>query len=68
MLFATLFSFSLMAMGERSARLRALIDETAHGVFGVIAIVMKAAPFGAFGAMAYTIGKYGPARSATWSG
>jgi aerobic C4-dicarboxylate transport protein len=30
-------------------------------VFGVIAIVMKAAPFGAFGAMAYTIGKFGPA-------
>jgi aerobic C4-dicarboxylate transport protein len=29
-------------------------------VFGVIAIIMKAAPFGAFGAMAYTIGKFGP--------
>ncbi len=30
-------------------------------MFGVIAIVMKAAPLGAFGAMAYTIGKFGPA-------
>ena len=37
-----------------------LIDEVAHAIFGVIAIVMKVAPLGAFGAMAYTIGKYGP--------
>jgi aerobic C4-dicarboxylate transport protein len=50
-----------MAMGERGDRLRHIIDDTAHAVFGVIAIVMKAAPVGAFGAMAYTIGKFGPA-------
>jgi len=61
LLFAILFGFALMAMGERGARLRDLIDDTAHAVFGVIAIVMKAAPLGAFGAMAYTIGKFGPA-------
>jgi aerobic C4-dicarboxylate transport protein len=61
LLFAILFGFALMALGERSHRLRDLIDDTAHGIFGVIAIVMKAAPFGAFGAMAYTIGKFGPA-------
>ena len=61
LLFAILFGFSLMAMGERANRLRDLIDDTAHAVFGVIAIVMKAAPIGAFGAMAYTIGKFGPA-------
>src|SRR3954469_24417644 len=36
------------------------IDDTAHAIFGVIAIVMKAAPIGAFGAMAYTIGRFGP--------
>jgi aerobic C4-dicarboxylate transport protein len=60
LLFAILFGFSLMALGERGARLREIIDEAAHGVFGVIAIIMKAAPFGAFGAMAYTIGKFGP--------
>jgi aerobic C4-dicarboxylate transport protein len=46
-------------MGERSAPLRRLIDDTAHAVFGVIAIIMKAAPLGAFGAMAFTVGKYG---------
>ena len=61
LLFAILFGFALMALGERGHRLRDVIDDTAHAVFGVIAIVMKAAPFGAFGAMAYTIGKFGPA-------
>jgi aerobic C4-dicarboxylate transport protein len=40
--------------------MRAFIDDSAHAVFGVIAIVMKAAPIGAFGAMAFTVGKYGP--------
>jgi aerobic C4-dicarboxylate transport protein len=61
LLFAILFGFALMALGERGHRLREVIDDTAHAVFGVIAIVMKAAPLGAFGAMAYTIGKFGPA-------
>jgi aerobic C4-dicarboxylate transport protein len=61
LLFAILFGFALMAMGERGVRLRDIIDDTAHAVFGVIGIVMKAAPIGAFGAMAYTIGKFGPA-------
>src|ERR1700686_1782151 len=48
-----------MALGERGHRLRDVIDDTSHAVFGVIAIVMKAAPLGAFGAMAYTVGKFG---------
>src|SRR4030088_214841 len=61
LLFAILFGFALMALGERGHRLREIIDDTAHAVFGVIAIVMKAAPIGAFGATAYTIGKFGPA-------
>jgi aerobic C4-dicarboxylate transport protein len=61
LLFAILFGFALMAMGQRGERLRDVIDDAAHAVFGVIAIVMKAAPLGAFGAMAYTIGKFGPA-------
>ncbi|WP_315744772.1 MULTISPECIES: C4-dicarboxylate transporter DctA [unclassified Bradyrhizobium] len=61
LLFAILFGFALMALGERGHRLRDVIDDAAHAVFGVIAIVMKAAPLGAFGAMAYTIGKFGPA-------
>jgi aerobic C4-dicarboxylate transport protein len=60
LLFAILFGFALMFLGERGKVVRSLIDDVAHGMFGVIAIIMKAAPFGAFGAMAYTVGKFGP--------
>jgi aerobic C4-dicarboxylate transport protein len=61
LLFAILFGFSLMTLGARGKTVLSLIDDVAHGIFGVIAIVMRAAPLGAFGAMAYTIGKFGPA-------
>jgi aerobic C4-dicarboxylate transport protein len=56
LLFSILFGFALMALGERGNTLRNFIDDAAQAVFGVIAIVMRAAPIGAFGAMAYTIG------------
>ncbi len=58
--FAVLFGFALMRMGERAHALRGLIDDAAQAMFAVIGIIMKAAPLGAFGAMAYTIGKFGP--------
>jgi len=60
LLFAILFGFSLMALGEKGHSVRRLVDDMAHAVFGVIAIIVKAAPIGAFGAMAFTIGRYGP--------
>jgi aerobic C4-dicarboxylate transport protein len=60
LLFAILFGFALIMLGERGHRLRALIDDSAQAMFAVISIVVRAAPIGAFGAMAYTIGKYGP--------
>jgi aerobic C4-dicarboxylate transport protein len=60
LLFAILFGFALMTLGERGHTVRAFIDDVAHAIFGVIAIIVKAAPIGAFGAMAYTIGRYGP--------
>ncbi len=59
LLFSILFGFALMALGQKGAKVRDFIDETTQAVFGVINIVMRAAPFGAFGAMAFTIGKYG---------
>jgi aerobic C4-dicarboxylate transport protein len=59
LLFSILFGFAIMAMGKKGEALRSMIDDLSHGVFGIIAIVMRAAPFGAFGAMAYTIGKFG---------
>jgi aerobic C4-dicarboxylate transport protein len=60
LLFSVLFGFALMVLGERGHTVRALIDDVGHAFFGVIAVVMKAAPIGAFGAMAYTIGRFGP--------
>ncbi len=60
LLFSILFGFALLALGERVKALRALLEEATQAIFGVINIVMRAAPIGAFGAIAYTIGKYGP--------
>ncbi len=59
LLFSLLFGFALLALGERGRALRVIIDDLGHAMFGVIAIIMKAAPIGAFGAMAYTVAKYG---------
>jgi aerobic C4-dicarboxylate transport protein len=59
LLLAILFAFALQFMGERGKPLLAIIDTTSHAFFGMVGIVMKVAPLGAFGAMAFTIGKYG---------
>jgi aerobic C4-dicarboxylate transport protein len=59
LLFSILFGFSLLSLGDRAEKLRVFIDDLGKAIFGVIAIVMKAAPIGAFGAMAYAIGKFG---------
>uniref|UniRef100_UPI00403FADBC dicarboxylate/amino acid:cation symporter n=1 Tax=Hyphomicrobium sp. ghe19 TaxID=2682968 RepID=UPI00403FADBC len=57
--FALLFAFALQAMGQRGKLVLDLVDQTSHVLFGIVGIIMKAAPIGAFGAMAFTIGKYG---------
>lgn len=59
LLFALLFAFALQAMGQRGKLVLDLVDQTSHVLFGIVGIIMKAAPVGAFGAMAFTIGKYG---------
>jgi aerobic C4-dicarboxylate transport protein len=59
LLIAILFAFALQFLGERGRPLLALIDQASHAFFGIVGIVMRAAPIGAFGAMAFTIGKYG---------
>ena len=56
---AILFAFALHWLGEKGKPLLHLIDQTAHVFFGIVGMVMKVAPLGAFGAMAFTIGKYG---------
>src|SRR5262249_21641224 len=57
--FAILFAFGLHLMGERGKPVIGLINAVSHGLFNVVGIIMRVAPLGAFGAMAFTIGKYG---------
>ena len=59
--FAVLFAFGLQMLGARGQVLLGVIDQASHALFAVVGIIMKAAPLGAFGAMAFTIGKYGVA-------
>ena len=59
LLVAILFGFALSLLGERGKPVTKLIDDISAGIFGMVAIIMKVAPLGAFGAMAFTIGKYG---------
>lgn len=56
---ALLFAFGLQALGERGQPLINLIDQIAQVLFKIVGYIMKIAPIGAFGAMAFTIGKYG---------
>ncbi|MFA5985466.1 MAG: dicarboxylate/amino acid:cation symporter [Methylococcaceae bacterium] len=59
LLLAILFGFSLAAMGQNGWHVVIAIDKVAQVLFGIVATIMKLAPIGAFGAMAFTIGKYG---------
>ncbi len=54
-----LFGFALHALGERARNVYQFIDDISAVLFRIVAIVMRVAPLGAFGAMAFTIGKYG---------
>jgi aerobic C4-dicarboxylate transport protein len=57
--FSLMFGFALSMLGQRGRPVIKLIDEVTHVLFGIVNIIMKAAPIGAFGAMAFTIGKFG---------
>jgi len=54
-----LFGFALSLAGPRGKPLLEVLEALSRVVFGVVAILMRFAPIGAFGAMAFTIGKYG---------
>ncbi len=54
-----LFGISLALIGDRGNRILAALEDISAIFFRLVGIVMKAAPLGAFGAMAFTIGKYG---------
>ena len=57
--FSILFGYSMHAFGERGKPVFDLIEKLSHVLFGIVGVIMKVAPIGAFGAMAYTIGKHG---------
>ncbi len=59
LLFAMLFGFALHRFGGRGTMVFDLIEKTSHVLFTIVGFIMKVAPIGAFGAMAFTIGKYG---------
>jgi aerobic C4-dicarboxylate transport protein len=59
LLFSVLFGLALSRFGEKGRTLVKVLDEATHALFGVIGIIMRLAPIGAFGAMAFTIGRYG---------
>jgi aerobic C4-dicarboxylate transport protein len=59
LLFSVLFGVALLQAGDRAAHLLRVIDELSHALFGVVGLLMRLAPIGAFGAMAFTIGQYG---------
>ena len=59
LLFSVLFGFALHAFGATGKPVFEFIDKVSHVLFGIVGIIMRVAPIGAFGAMAFTIGKYG---------
>ncbi len=59
LLFSVLFGLAVNRMGEHGQRLMNTFGRLSEAMFGVLALVMKLAPLGAFGGMAFTIGKYG---------
>ena len=56
---AILFGFALHKFGGRGTLVFDMVEKTSHVLFDMIGVIMKFAPVGAFGAMAFTIGKYG---------
>lgn len=59
LLFSVLFGFALHKFGGRGTLVFDFIEKSSHVLFDIVGIIMKVAPIGAFGAMAFTIGKYG---------
>ncbi len=61
LLFSVMFGFALHKFGGRGTLVFDFVEKLSHVLFGIVGIIMKLAPIGAFGAMAFTIGKYGVA-------
>jgi len=59
LLFSILFGLALLRLGPKAKSLVVFFEDCSHVLFSVVGIVMRVAPIGAFGAMAFTIGQYG---------
>ena len=59
LLFSILFGLAILHMGEKGRPLINFLDDFTHAMFGVVGMIMRVAPIGAFGAMAFTIGQFG---------
>ncbi len=56
---STLMGLALLGLGPRVEGLVGILEQLSQGLFAVVGIVMRLAPIGAFGAMAFTVGRYG---------
>jgi aerobic C4-dicarboxylate transport protein len=59
LVFSTLFGVALSHIGARAKPVIDFLDSFVHGVFSIVGMIMRLAPLAAFGAMAFTVGKYG---------
>ena len=59
LLVATLMGLALLGLGRRAAGLVAVLDQLSQALFAIVGLIMRLAPIGAFGAMAFTVGRYG---------
>ena len=54
-----LFGVALLMQGDRAGMLVSAIEQLSHTLFVIVGMIMRLAPIGAFGAMAFTVGRYG---------
>ena len=59
LLFSVMFGFALHKFGGRGTLIFDIIEKGSHVLFSIVGMIMRVAPIGAFGAMAFTIGEYG---------
>ena len=59
LLFSVLFGLALLTLGRPARPLVSLLEHLSHALFAIIDMLMRLAPIGAFGGMAFTIGRYG---------
>jgi aerobic C4-dicarboxylate transport protein len=59
LLFSVLVGLALLTLGPRTRPLIALIEQVSQALFAIIDMLMRLAPIGAFGGMAFTVGRYG---------